>query len=363
VSSAKTTTLMAVGDMMLGDCPISFGFGVGSMVEKHGPHFLFDHCRDRLKDADILFGNLEAVLSAFDWSRAPFERMRLRGQPKAALGLKDVGFSVLSLANNHIMQHGRAAVEETVEHLRRLDIAVCGLDIPEMNLSNPVLINRNGLRFCFLAYNQRPQQYFIDSRVDVCADLDTMERDIIYWRERTDCLIVSLHWGDEYISYPSSKQVGVAHRLVDLGVDIILGHHPHVLQGIETYKGSVIAYSLGNFIFDMTDVSLRTSVIMKCTIAPPRSISYSIIPVLINRLYQPVILSGLDNTVTMIMERLTELICERHDDSAYCKELLMMTRRYRRKDILRYLTSIVRYKPRHLFSNVFGMIKRRLYSS
>jgi len=351
---------MAVGDMMLGDCPTTFGFGVGSMIEKHGPDFPFELCRDKLSEADLRIGNLEAVLSLFDRSHTPFERMRLRGQPKAAEGLASTGFDIMTLANNHIMQHGREATIETVACLREKNIQVSGLQIDEINLSNEVVFEKNGLKLGFLSYNDRPEQYHLDARLDAPFDLDSVKREIERLKTQVDCLIVSLHWGDEYMIYPSADQVRVAHQLVDQGVDLILGHHPHVLQGIETYHRTPIVYSLGNFVFDMPGEEFQRSMIFDCTLSSSGVTGYSVIPVHINDFYQPRCLAHTEDNVTAELERRSKMISDNQDQQAYAEELQRLNALYRKKELRQYLTNALKYRPTHLISNFWGAIKRRL---
>ena len=353
--------LMAVGDMMFGDCPVAFGFGVGSQIAKHGPDFPFAHCQSYLDQADILIGNLETVLSGFDRKGTEFERMRLRGQPIAAQGLKKAGFDILCLANNHVMQHGKAATIETVEQVRAQEMAVSGLEIPEAEVENRVVLERHGLKLGFLTYNLRPQQYFLDTPVWVRGDMDRMKVDIADLRPQVDCLVVSLHWGDEFIQRPSTDQIRMAHELVDLGVDIILGHHPHVLQGVETYNGAVIAYSLGNFIFDMIDPACRTSIILKLLLHHSGEIKIEFLPVKINRNWQPVVNESESEKITALMNELgRHILSPGVMDKTYQADLDRLNKLYSRKNLWRYISSLPRYNPRDLIANLTGMVKRRL---
>lgn len=355
-------TLLAVGDIMMGDCPPTFGFGVGSQIEKYGPDFPFEHSRTELNKADLLIGNLEAVLSEFDRDHTPFERMRHRGQPVAAEGLENAGFHVLTLANNHIMQHGRAAVLETALKLKERGIEVNGLRIDEIGLRNAVYLTRKNLRFGFLAYNQRPEQYFLDTRVDVPGDLETIRRDIADLRDQVDVLVVSVHWGDEYINRPSLEQIRTAHDIVDAGGDIILGHHPHVLQGIEEYRGAVIAYSLGNFVFDMPQTACRLGMILELLVFGAGKIKYSVTPVKINRRWQPVVLDPAPAEILQWIADLSGLVADRTNsyERDYVVELEKLNKKHRQDVLFQYLSNAFRYKPTFLMANLAGIIKRRL---
>jgi len=363
MDSNKSVTLFAVGDIMLGDTPNSYGFGVGSYIEQEGPLFPFRLSANILKRADLLFGNLEVVLSSFNRSCDPFEKIQLRGQPKAVDGLIYAGFDILSLANNHIMQHGRQALEETIETLRGGGIAVTGVEIKEQNVSNISILEKKGLTFGFLGYNFRPQQYFLNSPLYVDGDVYRIGRDIEQVRERADIIIVSVHWGDEFIHYPSPEQVKLGRQIIDSGAKVVLGHHPHIIQGIERYHGGVIAYSLGNFVFDMWQERLRKSMILCCGFSDTGEVTYDIIPVVINQSWQPEIVSS--PQLEVLKEEVLRLSLLTGngvvDRDIYNHELKENLRRYRREVYWHYLTSIHRYNLRRLFENFLSAMKRRIF--
>jgi poly-gamma-glutamate synthesis protein (capsule biosynthesis protein) len=247
-------TLMAVGDIMLGDHPICIGHGVGSKIKKEGAKYIFQHVRGLLNEADIAFGNLEAVLSKKNLNEKDVNSASLRAMPESADGLTYAGFNVLSLANNHIMEHGKEALLDTMNILRKNGIKYVG---PE-----DVVLSIRGTKVVFLAY------CLLDEPGTCCkAESSEIIENVKRVKSKADIVIVSLHWGDEFIHKPSRYQVKLAHEIIDSGANIILGHHPHVLQGVEMYNGGLIAYSLGNFVFDMWQEKMRESVILKCLIS------------------------------------------------------------------------------------------------
>lgn len=358
---SKTIKIHAVGDIMLGDLPPNYGFGIGSLIYKHGPRFPFELCAEKLRDADIVFGNLEVVLSAFDRNSNQIDTTILRGQPEAVEGLQYAGINIVSLANNHIMQHGLKALEETIRSLEMAGIKYTGLSIPAINVANRAVFDVCGKSLCFLGYNQRPQQYYIDNPVYVEAKLEKIISDISQARKESDIVVVSIHWGEEFIDCPAPWQIDMAHTIVDSGADIILGHHSHTVQGIEMYKGKPIAYSLGNFIFDMWQKRLRKTFILELNITDGVDISCKVIPVEINNCFQPMLLDSeraksADKDIALLSSKITH----RLNVSEYETKVKAELKRYRKEIYMRYLTSLFRYKPSFFYRNAIGIIKRRL---
>lgn len=357
-----SVTLLAVGDIMLGDSPYSFGFGVASAIQKHGPLYPFVHVSDTLKRGELVFGNLELVVSGFDWEKDSLRQMQHRGQPDSVKGIADANFHVLSLATNHTMQHGRAALEETQHILEQNNIKYTGIEIPEKDVRNECFIERSGLQFCFLNYNFRPQQYFVDKPAWREPTKDLIKTDIARVRNRADFVILSLHWGDEFIDYPSPEQVVLAHELIDGGADVILGHHSHTVQGVENYNGGIIAYSLGNFVAGMWQYRQRKSMILKCELSKSGKNRFDVLPVVINERYQPEIVSG--EVGVRVQKELQDLNAKISPDLSlmgeYQAEVARNLKRYRREVNWFYLTHLHRYKRKHLLANVRRIIRNRL---
>ena len=147
----------------------------------------------------------------------------------------------------------------------------------------PYIITKQGLRIAVMALCihlewYQPDEILYENDIYRIIDLVAELRN----RDSADIIMVSVHWGDEFAVYPSNAQIALAHKLVDAGVNIILGHHSHVFQGIENYKDSIIVYSLGNFISDMVPEMCRTTGIVKIFIDSfDKSISYKLVPCVI----------------------------------------------------------------------------------
>jgi poly-gamma-glutamate synthesis protein (capsule biosynthesis protein) len=223
------------------------------------------------------------------------------------------------------------------------------------------LFDINGVSICFLGYNLRPQQYFLDPPLYVEGAFEGINTDIAKLRKNVNIIVISLHWGDEFINRPSPEQIELAHKIIDCGADIILGHHPHILQGVEKYKGKVIAYSLGNFVFDMWQDRLRESMILKMEIGNNCEINFEIIPVMINPTFQPEIANPIiGDKIANRLKAISNEIDNNISSLVYENAVKTQLRKYRREVYWHYLTNIFRYDPRFIYLNFLGAIKRRI---
>jgi len=274
--------IYAVGDIMLGEHHLSYTFGVKRVIENKGVNYLIKDVRDIFRNGDIVFGNLEAPISVATSASEPKANF-FRANPSVVEGLKYANFNVLSVANNHIMEHGTDAFLTTVKLLRENEIIPVGI-------KNKIeVIKKKGVKIAIIAYS------FIEDFIDNCLynKVSTEEKilnDIEKVKDIVDLIILSLHWGQEFVPFPSPKQIEIGRRLIDAGADIILGVHPHVIQSYEMYNGKPIIYSLGNFIFDQSYIKrTRKSIIAKIVIdMNTRKTIVNTIPIMLNcREYYP----------------------------------------------------------------------------
>jgi gamma-polyglutamate biosynthesis protein CapA len=289
----KAVRLHAVGDVSLGDHPLCVGFGTHSRCRLQVPGFAFEQSAEVLRDADIVFGNLECTISESGLRPGKLHSVQMRGHPAYVDGLSDAGFSVLNLANNHSMQHGEPAFQESVRLLSINGIAACGLRDGTGGHAAHVDVTKGGLRTTFLGYSLRPRQYFPQAPLYAEGRTEALLDDVRSARDRSDCVVVSLHWGTEFIGRPAPDEVDLAHQIVRAGAQLVIGHHPHVLRGIERFQGAYIIYSLGNFVCDMIwDEPLRQTAIARCMLTKHGIESLELVPARINDDYQPVIVTG-----------------------------------------------------------------------
>jgi len=149
------------------------------------------------------------------------------------------------------MQHGIDAFQDSVDAVRRAGISICGLRGIAPWASSPISVLAAGRRVGVLGYCLRPRQYGVDALPYAEGSPETIRADVARLRHETDAVIVSLHWGEEFVPLPSSEETVFARSLVDAGASIVLGHHPHVVRPVEAYREGIIAYSLGNLVGDM----------------------------------------------------------------------------------------------------------------
>lgn len=368
--------LVAVGDIMLGDHPVTFGHGVKSMIEKYGEESPFTKVSKLLRGGDVVFGNVEAVLSDQGLVRGNLVSEEFRGAPRFGSMLAAAGFNVVGFANNHCMEHGEDAFVDTVQVLRNNGIRVAGL-VDSHGLCDPVKMSTNGVEVIVLSYSLCPENYHKGLSVPYAhqQNFDKVLTEIATFRGRADILLLSLHWGYEYIDYPSPKQVQLAHRLVDeAGVNLIIGHHPHVLQGVERYRDSVIVYSLGNFVFDMWQRPTRDSMAFQAAISKDGRIDYDLVPIWINDKRQPEILMGTEREKAFHdqmskLQRLLAVQCLAHDlsnqdviddlENDYRKLARKREISHRVSSYLYFLRNLHRYKPAIINQSLFRSIQRR----
>lgn len=246
-SEEKKAVLITVGDIML-----SRGVARKIREEKNNFDYPFLNIKDFFNEADIVFGNLETPIT---YGREVLKNeMKFRADPGAENSLSDAGFNILSLANNHSMNFGEFGLLDTFEYLNNAGIKYVGAGKNSEEALRPVYINRNGFTFAFLAFTDSeiiPESYEATGKPGVAVmNINELETSIEEARRNSNFVIVSMHAGEEYIDYPNRKQIDFAHDAINFGADLVIGHHPHVVQPLEKYKGKYIFYSLGNFIFD-----------------------------------------------------------------------------------------------------------------
>ena len=247
-------------------------------------------------DGDIRICNLEVALAD---SGTPFEKTYTYCMPTRHAGAVAAGcFDVVHLANNHILDFGVSALSSTLRLLDSMGIGHTGAGTTIAHAREPALVRKGSVITGFLSYSCTfPEEFWATSTRPGTAFCDSsyLARDIPALREKVDYLVVSFHWGAERMTVPKDYQRALGRYCIDLGADAVLGHHPHVLQGIEVYKGRPIAYSLGNFTFSTWTNAVWDSGILRLFFADRMFVKAEFVPVLINNFkveLQPRILKG-----------------------------------------------------------------------
>ncbi len=260
-AQAQEIVINAVGDIMLA--------GSGSAtLQRLGCDYPFAATATELRKGDIAVGNLEAPL-ARGGTEFMFKKFRFRADPQCAPALKRAGFSVVTLANNHMMDFGEVALLETLRHLDESGILSAGAGQTLAAARHKAVLQVKGAKVAFLAYSLTlPVEFFAASdRAGTAPGYPRyFKEDIALAKGSADYVVVSFHWGSEGATSPHPYQTATARAAIDAGADVVLGHHPHVLQGIEQYKKGIIFYSLGNFAFGSTSPTADRSVIARITL-------------------------------------------------------------------------------------------------
>ncbi len=243
------------------------------------PFSIFRHAVPYIEQAELAFCQLEPALSKRG-TPLPQARLPMRADPSAAEAIRRAGFDVVSFASNHCMDWGREAFADTLAALRTQELKVIGAgsDIREARAPVFAQVRDNTPKVALLAYNSiLPQGYWATDDRPGCAplrahtvyepiehdqpgtpcrihtyanreDLQDMLDDIRQAKAKSDVVIVSMHWGIHFVpAVIADYQKELAHAAIDAGADLILGHHPHILKGVEIYRGKAIFYSLANF--------------------------------------------------------------------------------------------------------------------
>jgi poly-gamma-glutamate capsule biosynthesis protein CapA/YwtB (metallophosphatase superfamily) len=240
----KKTRILLGGDVMLSR-------HVGRLARaRHDPSSPLRDLAPVLRSADIAFVNLEAPFS--DRGRLMEHGMIFKAEPQMIEALLTAGIGIVSTANNHARDCDRYGVEFTLSWLNRHGILAVGSGPTAEAAHDGTIIERNGLRFGFLAYTfdqSNGNHKDVDDRIAV-MDVPTMQTDVARLLAYADVAIVSMHAGTEYRPLPNLQQIEFAHAALDAGARVVVGHHPHVTQGWERRGNGVIFYSLGNLVFD-----------------------------------------------------------------------------------------------------------------
>jgi poly-gamma-glutamate capsule biosynthesis protein CapA/YwtB (metallophosphatase superfamily) len=244
--------LTAVGDIMLAR-------SLGVNLQGENRLYPFVGVVEALQAADITVGNVESALGNIG-EPAP-KAYPFRAPPEAAESLALAGFDIVSLANNHAMDYGPDALLQAISLLEAQGVAAIGAGANSQAARAPHIVEVHGIRLAFLAYVNVPVEWrgfdtrsweaTADSPGMAWGDPELIAEDVAAVRPSVDLVVVILHSGLEYIEEPSPPQVAASRAAIDAGADLVVGHHAHLLQGIEFYNGKVIAYGLGNFAFEI----------------------------------------------------------------------------------------------------------------
>jgi hypothetical protein len=253
----RPVSVDAVGD-------VTFGEDVGPALSSHGGAYPWAFVGATLRSADITVGNLETAVSTR--GVAAVKEFTFRGPPAALLPMrKAAGFDVLTLANNHTADFGRDALLDTVRAVRAAGIQTIGAGATDTQARRPAIVEAGGLRVAFLGYSDVNPYGFTATSTSAGtakADVDAITADVHAALRRADVAVCFFHWGVELHAAPNSRQELFAAACLNAGAKLVLGAHPHVLGGVATpSRRSLVAWTLGNFVFPSGRVTGRTAIL------------------------------------------------------------------------------------------------------
>jgi poly-gamma-glutamate synthesis protein (capsule biosynthesis protein) len=279
-----------IGDVMCGDSFYTLGQGVSSALDRHGAGFLPPEIVSLFRGQDMVLFNMESPLSNHGRREYSLRRLHMRGRPEAAAHLARWGMTCANVANNHILEQGLTCAMDTVRHLREAGIATVGggregrfepgLQVADFEIK--------GHRLSVLGLCLLDEKYAFAGGGAFGGVLDAVRS--LTWAGRT--VLVSLHWGKELMDRPTSQQRQMAAALIESGASVVAGHHPHVMQGIQCSGGRLVAYSLGNFIFDSFMADCSWSVIVTAELAGRDVVRWGFLPIIKDRDHRPILAQG-----------------------------------------------------------------------
>ena len=242
-TGTRRALVAAVGDVGL--------IGRGrSRARAEGWDAPFAALRPLLAGADVAFANLEFPVGEASLVQ-PGRSSEFWHDPEVCAALVRAGFRVVSLANNHLMDCGEEGLRRTLAACREAGLATIGAGADLAAARAPALLPVPGGRSAWLAYSAATADAAGTGRPGVAPlDPEMIREDIARWRRQADVLVVSVHWGSMYVDFPPPRVVRVAAALADAGADLVLGHHPHVVQGAEVRGRALVLYSLGDIAFN-----------------------------------------------------------------------------------------------------------------
>lgn len=291
LASKVGPSLGFVGDICL-------SMGVINTVRRQGADFIFDEVRPSCQRLDLVIGNLESCVTDKGTAEPPI-RPPLSTPTDVARALHSSGIDIFNLANNHVMDFGASGLRFTLDYLDKGDFLHFGAGMTRRQAEAPLYVEVSGKQLAFLGACDVTACWATADRPGVAPLSERrLLRRVAEARKTADLVIVVLHADLEFVSYPAPWRQRLSRRLVRYGAGLVIQHHPHVCQGIERYKGGLIAYSLGNYVFQVHDNEYQEacpgaaeSVLLQIDVEGPSGapiLTSTAHPLQIDRLHRPV---------------------------------------------------------------------------
>ena len=256
--------------IMVGDCLIHGAIYDDAKTTNGSYDFskMLELVKPIIQSYDLAFYNQESILGGVELGLSSYPRFNAPKEVGDAF--LDLGFNLVSLANNHTLDKGKEGIYSSLDYWRNKEnIMTAGSYSSEENRITPNIMEKNGITYALLAYTTTTNglNTFKDEPYLITVyDEELVKADIERLRDKVDLLMVSMHWGEEYTHTPTEEQKEIAEYLASLNVDIVIGHHPHVVQPIDFIDDTMVIYSLGNFIASQYGINKLTGLMAGVTV-------------------------------------------------------------------------------------------------
>jgi poly-gamma-glutamate capsule biosynthesis protein CapA/YwtB (metallophosphatase superfamily) len=300
------------------------------------PKSLFDGVREHLKTADLVIGNLETPLT--DWAEQTPNKDKALVEagkdvilrvtaPDAAQTLSDAGIKVVGLANNHVMDFTEHGLLDTLERLRKAGVSYAGAGENLAEAEGALILKVKGKRIGILSFSDVVPRYsWAEANhpgIATAKEADRVVGAVSRTRPKVDILIMVFHWGTQFLQEPIPRQVFLAQEAQRAGADLVLGAHPHVLQGVGCVGRAPVVYSAGNFVFPTMSAPTRRTAIFEFEFSGDQPISVRLVPAVIDEHGAPQLVSG--EARVDILDEMTKLSkplgLQFNEDSGSCSDV------------------------------------------
>ena len=241
----RTLKILVAGDVM-------FNWGLRETRQKRGDFAPVEGLIPLFLEADLRMVNLETPIANSQEEMDESKSYVFNAKPEDISLLKKINIDLVFLGNNHSMDYGKKGLEDTIENLKKENILFAGMgkNIKEAFKPNEITIRNKSLNLISVSNIGEARLFATDTKPGVAPLQLNRLKKIIEEKENKDKIqMLSVHWGVEYSPEPTKEQIKQAHELINFGFNVVIGHHPHIPQGVEKYKNGIILYSLGNFLF------------------------------------------------------------------------------------------------------------------
>lgn len=332
-----------VGDTCFADGDFDQGFGIGTYL-RNGQDPLSQILKN---NDDIWLGNLECVVSDTTENKVGVNSFRVSERDF----LLSTHLDIYSVANNHAMQHGSTAFFNTVNTALKVS------KIVGSNEQKHLIVNHNDISYGILSFSMREEAFFFPPLYWSTPSFTAIQ-DEYKQIQRADVKMAYVHWGNEFMNYPNVEQKRFAHWLVDIGFDLIIGTHPHVLQGYEIYKSKYIFYSIGNFLFNMSTPNTKYGAIVNVDYHKGIKITYNYIN-LNNGV--PSLVSTNNVPIPFRFENINSLINIEEDNELYYLRMFRELKKYQKKNRVWILKTLHKHKLPEIIELLQSFLRRRIF--